>query len=98
MATAVTIGVDLSERRESRILADTVDRADAQRVAIVFLDLIETTEFEPRQAHRLAAAKSAREMFLHLMVKMEPQFGVDVVFESRPPEERAQPQHPVAEH
>jgi hypothetical protein len=72
-------------------LAQPVDRADAKGVAIFLLDLIETSEFEPRPAHGLVMVDPARDVCLHLAVEMKSQFGVDIVLNRSPSEQRAQP-------
>jgi hypothetical protein len=66
-----------------------VDRADAKDVAIILFDLFETSEFEPRPTHRLGPVEPAREVRPHLVVEMKLQFGVDIVLDCSPSEERA---------
>ena len=74
---------------EPHILTQPVDRANAKGVAIFLFDLIETSEFESRPAHRLGPVEPARKVRLHLVVEMKLQFGVDIVLNRSPSEERA---------
>jgi hypothetical protein len=70
-------------------LTQPIDRADAKGVAILLFDLIETSEFEPRAAHRLVMIDPARDVRLHLAVEMKLQVGVDLVLNRGPSEQRA---------
>jgi hypothetical protein len=70
-------------------LTQSIDCADAKGVAIFLFDLIQTSEFEPRAAHRLVMVEPAREVRLHLAVEMKLQFGVDIVLNRSPSEQRA---------
>jgi hypothetical protein len=76
-------------KSEPHISAEPVDHANAKGVAIFLFDLIEASEFEPRAAHRLVVVEPAREVRLHLVVEMKLQFGVDIVLNRIPSEQRA---------
>ena len=83
---------------ETEIAAETVEQANAKRVAILVLDLIDTAEVEPRAAHRLGALESRVLVGLDLPIDMEPELLFHLALDGVAIEEGTQPEEEIGQH
>ena len=58
--------------REAQVSPETLDEAHTERISILFLDLIETAEFEPCPADGLCTREPAGDVRFDLVVEVKP--------------------------
>src|SRR5262249_54960553 len=84
--------------RVADVARHVIQPARALGVAVLLLDLLESTELEPHPARRLAVGESRVPVRLQLSIDVKPQLVVELTIDRRSPEHRSEPMKDVADH
>lgn len=83
---------------EADVLEQSFCEVHAAGFAAGFFHLIEAAEFEARAAHGFLAREAGLDVMIHLLIKMEAQFVIEIILESAAVNQGPQACGKIAEH